>query len=581
MKLLQFLVLLLMPMLLISFFQSATAQNNIDQKTEETKSLNKFEVFLKKGNFDFKTKRLFKDELTSFYKDRAFKPVWFDNQNNSIKNIDNIKDDIKKHAYENGLRVEDYNFDISDTLNSFNRELAFSNSFLHYINDVQSGRIDPKKFDTLVMTLPEKLALADTYKKGLSQKNLYKFLDTLAPQQSEYKQLKEKLAAYREIEKGEDFIKINSDAVIYPGESHQIIPQIRTRLEQSYKEYDGRLPDGIWVDESQIKGEKLSDVIANRDQVKDEKDKEISKTNPNMVYDPTLAKRVAEFQYFHGLKTDGVIGPATIGALNIPISKRINQIVLAMERWRWLPSDLGKKHIRVNIAGYYARAVKNGKDAFVMPIVVGKVAHQTPVFSSVISNVKLHPDWTSPDSISKRYVIPKIKNNPSVINTLGYEVIDKNTWQVIPWSQVNISSLNSASTKNYMFRQKPGNKNALGLARFSIVNDQAIFMHGTPSMSLFNKDDRNFSSGCIRLEDPFEMAYFLLKDQGISKKKLSNLYYLDDGETADTNILDLKNDVPVHLMYMTAWIDQEGNIHFNEDVYGRDAELNRALKKLG
>ena len=492
-----------------------------------------------------------------------------------------LQNTIKKHADQHGLNFEDYNFDSFQDLDKFNKELALSNSYIHYINDIQTGRIDPEKFDTLIMTLPEKLDLSETYKKALKQKNLSKFLDKIAPQQPEYQILKEKLAAYKEIEKGEGFIKIDSNAVIYPGETHDIIPQIRKRLEQSYKEYDGKLPDGIWIDESQINGEKLSDVIANRDQVKDKEDKETAKTNPEMVYDPTLAKRVAEFQYFHGIKTDGVIGPNTINALNIPLSKRINQIELAMERWRWLPSDLGKKHVRVNIAGYYARAVKNGKDAFTMPIVVGKVAHQTPVFSSVISNVKLHPDWTSPDSISERYVIPKIKENPAVIDKLGYEVLSKDTWQVIPWSQINISSLNSSSTDHYMFRQKPGNKNALGLARFSIVNDQSIFMHGTPSMSLFNIDDRNFSSGCIRLEDPFKMAYFLLKDQGMSERKLSKLYHLDDNETAQTNILDLEKDVPVHLMYMTAWIDEKGNIHFNEDVYGRDEDLNKALKKLG
>ncbi len=217
------------------------------------------------------------------------------------------------------------------------------------------------------------------------------------------------------------------------------------------------------------------------------KDEVIQKQNPELIYDAQLAKRIAEFQYFHGKKSDGVIGSETIDILTRSIDQQIEKIKFSMERWRWLPDTLGDKHIRINIASFQARAVENNKDVFVMPIIVGKVAHQTPVFSSVIKNVKMHPDWTAPSSIANRYVIPKIKNNPSVVHKLGYQAINKNTGKVIPWSSISLESLN---TKTYIFRQKPGVNNALGLARFSIENDYAIFMHGTPSMRLFNEDDR-------------------------------------------------------------------------------------------
>lgn len=540
-----------------------------------------FKVFL--AEEDLKTSRnvpLFKEALNNFYQKRKFEPVWFNQKGKELKDIDDYAEIIKEQADLNGLEFSDYDFAAAKELSGFEREWQLTNNLMHFINDLKTGRIDPEKYDTLIMTLPETIALDVTTAESLSAWNFGKFVRNLSPKQSEYKQLKEKLAAYRELEKDGGFPTIDKAGSVYPGETHEIIPQIRERLDVTFKEYDGKLPEGIWVDDSQINGEKLSDVIVNIDEAKDDKDVAVAETNPDLLYDKALAKRVAEFQYFHGIKADGVIGPKTIEVLNIPVSTRINQIKLSMERWRWLPEDLGKKHVRVNIAGFYTRAVNNGKDEFVMPIIVGKVAHQTPVFSSMIYDVKLHPDWTSPDSIAERYVIPKIKKNPAVINSLGYEILSKDNWKPIPWSQVNIAGLNSSSTSQYVFRQKPGKKNALGMARISIENDMSIFMHGTPDQSLFDEDDRDYSSGCIRMEDPFKMAYFLLKDQGVSKSKLEDLYNLEDGEFPDTNVIELDKKVPVHIMYMTAWVDQQGNIHFNEDIYGRDKDLNKALERL-
>lgn len=529
---------------------------------------------------------LYKDDIIRFYEAREFQPVWFDQNNRKINDIGKMVAAINKQAYFNGLEPADYKFkNIMETKNKgsadalFEREWMLTNSVMHYINDIRTGRILPNEYDPMIFNLPQHRAL-DVRAKGLiDARNKDKYLESLVPQQADYKQLRQKLADYRTLSENGGWPKIDIEkkALIYVGEAHEAIPQIRERLDKAFHNFDGELPEDVWVDETQIATEELTDRIAHQDLAKDKQDEKMADVNPEFVYDAALAKKVAEFQYFHGLKADGVIGPYTIAALTTPVETQINKIVLAMERWRWLPDDLGQKHIRVNVAAFYARAVENGQDQFVMPIIVGEVAHQTPIFSSVIKNVKIHPDWTSPDSIAERYVIPKIQKNPQVVYKLGYQAISKQTGQVVPWEQLTPDILTPAS---FTFRQKPGKNNALGLARFSIENDYAIFMHGTPSVNLFKENERTFSSGCIRLKDPLMMAHFLLHDQGVSEAELEDLYYLDDGEFPDTTVIDLDVDVPVHLMYMTAWMDQAGYLHFADDIYGRDKKLNEAFVTL-
>lgn len=529
---------------------------------------------------------LYKDDLIAFYEARHFKPVWLNEDNRELEDIQELKGLIYDQAILNGLEPDDYEFEEALNLtpselnnNFLDREWRLTNTVMHYINDIRTGRIKPHKYDSMIFTLPQHRALDKRMAKLIKTSKPEKYLESLPPQQPEYKKLRSKLSAFREIAEQGGWQKINAPhgTVLYPGEAHNVILKVRMRLENAYKAYDGQLPEDIWLDDSRLPTEALADRIEHQDLESDQKDEAQAERNPALLYDGKLAKRIAEFQYFHGKKADGVIGPETLAALDTPVEERINQIKLSMERWRWLPDNLGRKHVRVNIAAFYARAVENGQDQFVMPIIVGKVAHQTPVFSSVIKNVKIHPDWTSPDSIAGRYVIPKIQNNPGIVHHLGYQAISKQNGQVVPWTSITPASLN---TRDYIFRQKPGRKNALGLARFSIENDYAIFMHGTPSQSLFNEDNRNFSSGCVRLENPLVMAHFLLNDQGISKRELEDLYYLDDGEFPDTTYVDLKEDVPVHLMYMTAWVDQKGHVHFADDAYGRDKKLKQALARL-
>jgi murein L,D-transpeptidase YcbB/YkuD len=553
-----------------------------------------FKPYLENGSLSGKTGApIYQDDLKKFYEARQYEPVWFTANGREKTDIDELNEALQNQARLNGLKPEKYdlsqivaNFDDNaegDAL--FDREWMLTSRVMHYVSDIRSGRIAPGHVDPKIFLPTEKRALDQRAAVVLSSGNFEDALVALEPPHEEYQVLKKALVQYREMAEEDATPDITmSQEILEPGESSDIVPQIRTKLAQEYRNYDGKLPGDMWIDKGQIDGESFDEVVPEVEQPSESKsastenadkaqDSEISGEN---FYDSELAKKVAEFQYYHGLKTDGVIGPETIRALNQSHKNRADKILLAMERWRWLPDDLGDKHVMVNIAGFYARAVEGGEQQLMMPTIVGEVAHQTPVFSSVIENVKLHPDWTAPDSIAERYLIDKIQNNPAVIEELGYHLVNKSTGETLPIQAVGVGALDNLSLDQYMFRQKPGRKNALGMVRFSVKNDYAIFLHGTPSENLFGEDDRTFSSGCIRLAEPFEMAYFLLKDQ-MGRDELKEMYEIGENEHPDTTFLDLEKDVPVHLTYQTAWVDDGGNVRFAEDIYGRDEKLKNAI----
>ncbi|MFP4313232.1 MAG: murein L,D-transpeptidase [Alphaproteobacteria bacterium] len=520
-----------------------------------------FENYLKNSALQPKTGNtptIYTEALREFYKERDYIPLWIEGSEIKRDEIQDIQNLLKSHAHQNGLAPDDYNFKLYKSENMhpnvhtlLHREWQITNTVMHYLHDIQSGRIKPHSFDPQIFLRPQQYDVVTALDKFMASTNKDAFLTDFRPSHPEYNVLVKELANYREKAASENArpIVLQDKSYISPGEKHPAMPNIKKKLQNFFDQASFRAAE--------------------------QRQNNLS----SLIYDEATAEQVKEFQKSHGLQIDGIIGPQTVSMLNMSNAQKVDKIKLALERWRWLPESLGEKHVRINIAAYYVRAVENGRDAFVMPVIVGEVAHQTPVFSSVIENVKMHPDWTVPDSIAERYLIDKIQNNPSVIDTLGYQVQNKHTGDIIPWSNIDIRNLHTIDLSTYQFRQKPGKRNALGLARFSIANDYSIFMHGTPAQNLFQEERRTFSSGCIRVQDAFKMAHFLLKDQGYTMKDIQREFGLKDGEFAQTNYIDLKRDIPVYLTYATAWVDSSGKLHFAPDVYGRDQKLMATLKE--
>jgi murein L,D-transpeptidase YcbB/YkuD len=288
------------------------------------------------------------------------------------------------------------------------------------------------------------------------------------------------------------------------------------------------------------------------------------------VYDPALVMAVKRFQKRHGLEPDGVVGKQTVAAMNVAVEERIRQIVLNMERWRWLPEDLGDRYILVNIAGFKLTLVDSGAVWDRMRVAVGKPYRRTPVFSDRIRYLEFNPYWTVPYSIATRDLLPKIKKNPGILKVKGYELL-RDGKSVAP-ETINWSSL---SRKNfpYTLRQKPGPKNALGRVKFMFPNQFAVYLHDTPGRQVFGHASRAFSSGCIRLARPIDLAELVLRETpGWKRERIDAVL-----ETGKRTVVNLAKRLPVHLTYSTAWSGEGGTINFRPDIYGRDKSLHEAL----
>jgi murein L,D-transpeptidase YcbB/YkuD len=272
------------------------------------------------------------------------------------------------------------------------------------------------------------------------------------------------------------------------------------------------------------------------------------------LFNDTLVQGVKKFQQRHGLKANGIVDETTLKEMNVPVAHRIQQILINMDRMRWLPVQPEGNLITVNIPAFMLYVTDGNKKVFDMDVVVGKDGHDTRIFTGNLNQIVFSPYWNVPKSIVEKEILPAIEKNPEYLEKEDMEVIGEKDG--LP-----------------EIRQKPGEKNALGKVKFLFPNSFNIYFHDTPSKSLFAKDKRAFSHGCIRLSDPVRMANYLLRDQPEwNSAKIEKA--MNSGEE---KYVKLKNPVPVLIAYYTAWVDEEGQLNFREDIYGHDTQLTKKM----
>lgn len=413
-------------------------------------------------------------------------------------------------------------------------EVALSQTYLRYARHLQSGILVPSEIDE---GIKREVAYRDraAYLQDIAGGNPRTVLRALPPQSHDYARLmKEKLRLEQLIAQGGWGPVVAADA-LKPGEEGNAVVALRDRL----------IAMG-YLDRS-----------ASRD------------------YDGQLQQAVQAFQSDHGLEPDGVAGPGTMAALNVPATGRLKSVIVAMERERWLARERGKRHILVNLTDFSARILDDDIVTFRTRAVVGlnENGRRSPEFSDEMEHMVINPTWHVPRSIAVKEYLPQMQRNPNAASHLR---LYDGRGREVSRGAVDFAAY-SARSFPFAIKQPPSERNALGLVKFMFPNKYNIYLHDTPQKALFDRDKRDFSHGCIRLQQPFEFAYALLAKQESDPRGAFHTV-LDTGRET---YVQLEEHVPVHIIYRTAFTEAQSRIQFRGDVYGRDAKIWDALDKAG
>lgn len=291
-------------------------------------------------------------------------------------------------------------------------------------------------------------------------------------------------------------------------------------------------------------------------------------------YSGRVVNGVKTFQERHGLDANGILEAHTLNELNTPLSQRVMQLKLTLERWRWLPHEFDEPPIVVNIPEFRVYAANDKYvSAFDMKVVVGRsYKHKTPVFATEMKSVIFRPYWNVPLSIQRNELLPELRKNANYLSQHDYQVVGPGE-KVVSEGAVNAAIMAQLASGKLGIRQRPGPKNSLGLIKFDMPNDYDVYMHDTPAQQLFAQPRRDFSHGCIRVENPVELALWVLRD----KPEWDRERILEAMNGDETFRVNLSKPIPVLILYGTAIVTESGEVHFFDDIYGLDSELQQRL----
>ncbi|MCG8359042.1 MAG: L,D-transpeptidase family protein [Kiloniellales bacterium] len=482
--------------------------------------------------------------LRQFYEGREFQPAWLDGT--GVTEQGGLLIQILSDTSADGLLPENYAVEQieggrdsatgAESLAAL--DFMMSRSLVHYGRDISAGRVQPNKVDSEVFIYPDPVKSLDLLSEAASTSDLERFLAELAPQSTNYKRLKWSLAEHRALAARGGWSRLPEGETLKPEMRDPQVALLRQRLRES----------------GDLEGES------------DDPD----------LFDPDLEAAVKRFQARHGLDVDGAVGKMTRAALNVPVEARIDQMLLNMERRRWMPDDLGERYIFVNLADFELKLVDGLKTVFDTRVVVGKPYHRTPVFSGEMTYLVINPYWHVPPSIARNEILPAVQKDVGYLAQKNFTVLSDWSGSAskldplgIDWGGISKASL------SYKFRQDPGDGNALGRIKFMFPNQFNVYLHDTPARSLFSRTVRSFSHGCIRVQDPPGLAAVVLDgSDGWSQEKI-----LSAIDSKQRKIVRLEAALPVHLTYLTAWVNKDGSVHFRDDIYGRDERLQKALAR--
>lgn len=477
--------------------------------------------------------------VAEFYTDRAFAPLWIDAgklsgaaravihrlERADIYGLDPARYETPR--LDIGLEATASPADLAEA------ELRLSLAALKFAADARTGTFDPAslgKFTTPTLVRPEPKAVIE----GLAAaSDRVAYLEAFNPPHPQFAALRKLLADLRDREDADAPPEIGEGPTLKPGMSDERVPALRARLGIAEVVGDGAL-----------------------------------------VYDETTVEAVKGFQERAGLDIDGSIGPQTRASLNGGTDITVADVLVNMERWRWVPRDMGARNVWVNIPEFRLRLMSNGAPEFETRVIVGTPENQTPVFSDEIEYVDANPYWNVPRSIAAKEMMPEIRQDPNYFFRNGLQVIYITGGQEFLIDPRSVDwRLFDGETMPFRFRQPPGGGNALGRVKFMFPNKHAVYLHDTPTRNLFARSVRAYSHGCVRVDRPMEFADALMsREDSAHRERVRKM--VAGGENGT---LDLTRHVPVHLTYFTVWVDEAGEARKRADIYDYDQRMKASM----
>ncbi|MGR8920081.1 MAG: L,D-transpeptidase family protein [Gammaproteobacteria bacterium] len=471
------------------------------------------------------------DFLLQFYARRGFRPAWHapEKARELIAVIESID--------EEGLSPDDYHFDVlaagrEPLRRDVDFDIILTDALVRLGAHLRFGKVDAEALDPNwnMGRTPSADDPVGALQDAIDAPSLRAYFDRQIPRQDFYQRLKQALARYRAIAAAGGWPALPGGPSLKPGMLDPRVVLVRQRLAA-----EGDAPAGTPAEAAR--------------------------------FDDELAAAVKRFQQRHGLLADGIVGRRTLAAMNVPVGARVDQLRANLERSRWVFTEPTGDFIAINIAGFRLYLVQNDELAWSSEVTVGRTYRKTPVFKAAMENIVLNPTWTVPPTILRKDILPRARENPDYLREKGYVLLDQ-AGQRVPLNRVDWPNARPGNFP-YIVRQPAGPDNALGRVKFIFPNPHLVFLHDTNHPELFARQQRTFSSGCIRLKDPLELAERLLADQpGWDRAAIDR--QLASGKT---RTVQLARPLPVLVLYWTAMADADGSVRFMQDVYGRDQRI--------
>ena len=504
-------------------------------------------------HFQFHNLSEWSEESEEFYRNRDFKPAWF--ENGSLNRQGEKLIEKMKSAWEDALpEPAIYLAKVEDAMIRMHKRSAGKISTAEIISDadvnltlawfdyaakLSSGILNPADLNVIWEVLPENPDYVKILEDDLRNGGFGQSFDHLRPEHEQYELLLQAFKDLLEIRSSGGWPLPGFFPLIKENDSDANVIRLKEFLLATG---DLQENDSSWVNAP--------------------------------IFDNRLTQAVKKFQYRHGLKQDGIVGNATLQHMNVPLDYRLDQIRLNIDRIRWLPDDFGDNHIIINIPDFAFEYHQDGEKVKEMDVVVGENENYTPVLEDTLYSIIFNPAWNVPNSIATNEIFPKILEDSTYMERNQYSVLrdsyvsgDTINHLTFDWSEVPRDSF------PFFVVQHPGPLNSLGRVQFMLENQYSIFLHDTPANHLFNIEQRDFSHGCVRLERPADLAITLLKEQ-LPTDSITR--YLSE---QDKKIVYLEEKIPVHLIYQTTWVDETELLHFREDIYGFDKLSMPALQR--